>query len=272
MKGISSVKSKWVYLFGGSTGIGLELAKQMAMEGANILIFARTEYKLISAVEEINALDIPTSTTIDHRIVDISNKEQVDAVIDDCIRQYDAPDILVNCAGRAYPHYFEDVTYEQFNETMKVNLYGVWNTCAAAVPHMKEKGGFILNTSSLAGFIGVFGMTDYAASKFAIIGFSEALRSELARFNIGVSVLCPPDTETPGFETENKTKPPETRKISEGAGILSATAVAKSCFNGMKKGKKVIVPGFDGKMTYYAKRFFPGIVDWVMNRNIRSVQ
>ena len=155
---------------------------------------------------------------------------------------------------------------------MKVNMYGIWNTCAAAVPHMRKKGGWILNTSSMVGFLGVFGYTDYAASKFAIIGFSESLRSELAQYNIGVSILCPPDTDTPGFETENETKPEETRIISEGAKLMTAEAVARISFKELKKGKKVIIPGFDGKMTYLMKRFAPWVVDVVMNRSIKKHQ
>ncbi len=238
MKGIDPLQNKWVYLFGGSTGIGLELAKQMASEGANILLFARTEHKLVNAVTEIKEQVKSTNLRVDYKTVDISSKDQVDSIIEICVNQYSAPDILINCAGRAYPHYFEDVSYQQFDQTMKVNLYGIWNTCAAVLPYMKKQGGFILNTSSLVGLLGVFGYTDYAASKFAIIGFSEALRSELKRYNIGVSVLCPPDTETPGFETENLTKPLETQKISEGAGIMTADAVAKISLKGMKKREK----------------------------------
>ncbi len=105
---------------------------------------------------------------------------------------------MKNNNGRAYPRKFADVSCQQFDETMRINMYGIWNTCAALVPHMKEQGGAIVNISSIAGFVGVFGFTDYSASKFAVIGFSEALKSELKQFGITVQVLCPPDTDTPG--------------------------------------------------------------------------
>ena len=71
------------------------------------------------------------------------------------------------------------IPYAQLDETMKINFYGIWNTISILAPYMKELGGYIVNVSSIAGFIGVFGFTDYSASKFAIIGFSEALQSEL---------------------------------------------------------------------------------------------
>ena len=119
------------------------------------------------------------------------------------VQSFGAPDILINNVGRALPRYFEDVTFEQFDETMKTNLYGAWNTISVLVPHMKAGGGTIVNVSSMAGFIGVFGYTDYCASKFAVVGLSEALRQELRRYGITVAVLCPPDTDTPGLANED---------------------------------------------------------------------
>ena len=105
---------------------------------------------------------------------------------------------------------------------MKINLYGARNAIAALLPHMRNQGGHIVNVSSIAGLIGVFGYTDYCASKFGLIGFSEALRSELDSQGIMVSVLCPPDTDTPGLAEENLTKPPETLAVSESACVMPA--------------------------------------------------
>lgn len=272
MKSITKFKEKIVFIFGGSSGIGLSLAKKLSAEGAHVVIFARTEKRLIAAIEEIQKHRLSDTQTTEYKQVDVSNCKSVDSVIALSAETYGAPDILINCAGRAYPRYFEDISFKQFDETMKTNMYGIWNTCSAAVPLMKKKGGWIINTSSMVGFLGVFGYTDYAASKFAIMGFSEALRSELEQFNIGVSILCPPDTDTPGFETENETKPEETRIISEGANIMTPDDVADICLKGLKKSKKIIIPGFDGKMTYLVKRFAPYIVDIVMNRSIKKVQ
>src|SRR6185503_5941588 len=107
-------------------------------------------------------------------------------------------------------------------ETMAVNLAGCWHMIQALLPHMKARGGYIVNTASLAGLIGVSGYSDYCASKFALVGYSEALRAELKLVGIEVSVLCPPDTDTPGFATENRTKPEETKAISASARLMSA--------------------------------------------------
>jgi len=142
--------------------------------------------------------------------------------------------------------------------------------CKAFVPLMKERGGHIVNISSIAGFLGVFGYSAYCPAKFAVFGFSQVLRSELKRYNIHVSILCPPDTDTPQLEMENKIKPEETKAISGNAGVMSPDDVAEAMINGMLKSKPVIVPGLNGKFVLYASRLIPSVVEWVMDREIKK--
>lgn len=267
-----SFEGKNVYLFGGSSGIGLEVAKQFSALGAHIVIFARNEKKLQEAVIEINTEAQGNHQKVTYQSVDISVHQDVEESVRAAVDRQGSPDILINCAGRAVPDYFENISVAQFEETMKINLFGVWNSVAAVLPYMKENGGVIVNTSSVTGFVGTFGYVDYAASKFGIIGLSEALRSEVKRHNIRVSVLCPPDTQTPGFDVENETKPEETKAISEGAGILGVEKVAAILIRDLKKGKKMIIPGFDAKVVYYLKRWCPALIEFVMDRTILKTQ
>lgn len=169
------------------------------------------------------------------------------------------PDLLINCAGTAYPDYFASIDSENFDLSMQVNLTGTWNVLKAFVPHMKA-GSCIVNVSSVAGFVGTFGYTAYSAAKFGVIGLSEALRNEMAVKHITVSVLCPPDTETPQLHRENLTKPAETKAIAGNAGVLKPEDVAKALFKGLKRKKFLIIPGTQGKMIYLLKRFFPRLV------------
>jgi short-subunit dehydrogenase len=138
--------------------------------------------------------------------MDVSDREAFKSVMSGALSGFFVPDVLLNCAGRAIPLHFADVSYEQFDETMKVNLYGTLNTVSILVMYIKETGGYIVNISSLAGLIGVFGYTNYSASKFRVIGFSGVLRSELRLYGITVFVFCPPDTGTPGFEIKKRDK------------------------------------------------------------------
>jgi short-subunit dehydrogenase len=261
-----------VFITGGSSGIGLASAKQLASLGANTIIFSRNRNQLEYAQKEIIRSKKEDSVRVVYMPLDVADNEMTTAVMEEAVNKYGPPDILINCAGRAFPNYFENITYEQFESTLKINLFGVRNTIAALLPHMKTKGGHIINVSSIAGFVGVFGYTDYAASKFGIIGFSESLRSELKKYRIQISVLCPPDTDTPGLEAENATKPDETRAISENGGILSPDYVAKVMIKGIGKTRFIIIPGLMGNVVYLAKRFAPGVVEAVMGWDIKKVQ
>lgn len=257
-----------VYIIGGSSGIGLETGKLLAKFGAHLVIFARNEDKLKNAVQSFYGMKKSSQQKFQYRIMDVSKFDEVKRIMDQSVLDFGVPTLLINCAGRAYPRKFEEISYSQFDDTMKTNLYGIWNVNSCLVPYMKKQGGYIVNTSSLAGFLGVFGYTDYSASKFAIIGFSEALRSELKPYNIMVSVLCPPDTNTPGFQTENLTKPPETLAISSGTKIVSPEQVARGLLKGINQQNPMIIPSSDGKLTYLLKRLWPGLIDWFMNRAI----
>jgi len=262
---------KTAFITGGSTGIGLAVAKALAKEGCHIAIFARTLSKLEVAAAEIQRAAV-SNINVRCYSVDTSDNIQVQSVFDKAVQDLSVPDILINCVGIAQPDYFENITFDIFDKTIKTNLYSTWNTVYTMVPYMKEKGGQIVNTSSIAGFLGVFGYADYCMTKFGIIGFSEALRSELKRYNLSVQVLCPPDTDTPGFEAENKNKPEETKAIGSKAKLLKPEEVATVLLNEMQKSTFLIIPGFDGKLTRIIKRLFPWLIDWIMNSSIQKAQ
>lgn len=263
---------KNVFITGGSTGIGLSAAKLLAAAGANVIIFARTPAKLEAALAELEEMRLSPAQRLEFRALDVADRDRVNSVMAEAVAAFGVPDLLINCAGRALPRYFEDVTYEQFDESMKINLYGIWNTLAALVPAMKVRGGAIVNTSSMCGFMGVFGYTDYCAAKFGVVGLSEALKQELECGNITVQVLCPPDTDTPGFATENFCKPIETKAISEGAKVMTPDEVARELIAGIGRGSFMIIPGADGRLTHFLKRHFPSVVEFIMRRGIRKAR
>jgi 3-dehydrosphinganine reductase len=265
-------QDKTAFVTGGSTGIGLAIAKAFAKEGSHVVVFARTVSKLEQAVHEIKQVAVDSAQTVCFYSVDTSDPDDTKTVFEKAIQEHKVPDILVNCVGIAQPDYFENITFDIFDKTIKTNLYSTWNSVYTMVPYMKERGGQIVNTSSIAGFLGVFGYADYCMTKFGIIGFSEALRSELKRYNIKVQVLCPPDTDTPGFEAENKNKPEETKAIGGKATLLKPEFVATTVLKEMQKKSFLIIPGFDGKMTRIIKRFFPWLIDWIMNSSINKAQ
>lgn len=267
---LSDFKNKLVFVVGGSSGIGLAISQRLVKAGAHLVMLARDEAKLKEACRKLVSVHSRSDQIIQYAVLDIVDHDEVDSVMNRLVETHGIPDVLINCAGRAIPRYAHDIHIDQFDETFRINLYGCRNTIHALLPHMKKKGGLIVNTSSLAGLIGVYGLTDYSASKFALIGYSEALRSELKVYGIDVRVLCPPDTDTPGFHEEYKTKPLETHAVSGTAKLLTAEQVAHGFFKGLARNRFLIVPGKMAKFSHMMKRWFPKIVERMMDRDIRK--
>jgi len=269
---------KIVYIMGASTGTGLAAARLLAGRGARVMLFSRSRGKLEKALAEVqaSALDSAAGSTTRQRFayktLDISRNDEVRRALEGAVKDFGVPDILINSVGMARPDYFENISYEQFDEIQKTNLYGTWNTCSVLVPHMKKKGGYIVNVSSAGGFVGTFGYTDYSASKFGVLGFSEALRAELKPWNITVSVLCPASIDSPGYLEENRNKPAETHAIEGNAGLMSPDFVAKKLIKGMGRGKLIITPNFMGKVAFLAKRFVPGLMEAVFDGDVKKAQ
>jgi 3-dehydrosphinganine reductase len=253
---------KTAFVTGGSQGIGLAISTLLIENGYQIAVFARDINKLNEIKEKLgsNCSIFECDTT---KYVPMS------ASLDLAIQKLGVPDVLINCVGRAVPNYFEKISPNEFANTLNTNILGIVHPCQYIFPLMKSrKRGIIINTSSVAGFLGVFGYTDYAASKFAIIGFSESLRQEGAKHGVEIKVLCPPDTETPGLEAENKTKPIETKAISEGGGLLKPEKIAEAVMDSLDKKGFYILPGFDSKITFWIKRHFPFLIDWMIKRKL----
>ena len=160
--------------------------------------------------------------------------------------------MIINCAGVVQPGEANDQDLDLFQWMMDINFHGTVNTIKAFLPEMIERrSGHIVNISSIAGFLSVYGYSAYSASKFAVKGFSDLLRMELAPSNIKVSVVFPPDTDTPQLEYENKYKPPLLVAAEEGTKALSAEAVAQTIITGILKDQYIITPGFQSKLYFW---------------------
>jgi 3-dehydrosphinganine reductase len=261
------LSGKHVLITGGSSGIGLAAAKLMARDGANVSIAARNLEGLGKALAEVRAAATHPSQICQAFSVDVTVHQQVEELVNTLAQADQIPDILINAAGSARPGYFQELPLEVFHRMMMLNFFGTVHTCKALVPHMiQRRSGVIVNVSSTAGFLGVFGYTAYGASKFAVTGFSEALRTELKPYGIQVATLFPPDTDTPGFKQENETKPLETRIISGTIKLASAEDVAKALIKGIEQKKAVILPGVENKLLYTLRGLLRPLMDWYFDR------
>ncbi len=203
--------------------------------------------------------------------VDVLDVDRMEVIYNKFMRNHPVPDILINCAGVARPGYVEEIPPEVFHWTMNIDYHGTVNTIKLILPGMLERGtGHIINVSSIAGVIGIFGYTAYCGAKFAVKGFSDALRSEMKPKGIRVSVLFPPDTETPQFEWEQQFKPSETKAISGTAKPISPDFVAQHTLKAAARGKYAIAPGIEAKIMYLLGTRLGDLIYPVMDFLVRS--
>ncbi len=259
------------FITGGSSGIGLAIAREFARHGTHVAIFSRNADARERAVAILKA-SARSGANIRSYALDVSDRDQTRSAFAQAVADLGVARYVVTSAGVAYPGYFDEITDEEFDETWRVNVVGTWNAVRAVVPFMKTAGGHILTVSSVAGFVGPFGYTAYSASKFAVIGMSEALRAELKRYRIRVSVLCPPDTDTPQLAQETLRKPKETAALSKHARIATPEAVARAAIAGMKRNRFLILPGRSVRFVHAMQRFFPAVVRFVSDREVTAVQ
>ncbi|HTX92678.1 MAG TPA: SDR family oxidoreductase [Anaerolineales bacterium] len=242
---------KVVLVTGGSSGIGLAAAKLLSSAGANIWLAARRRELLAAAVKELESCRQDPSQKFGYTPADVSSPDQAGRVVEEATRALGAPDVLFNSAGITQPGYVEDLSLDVFEELMRVNYFGTVCVTKAALPAMLGRGsGHIINISSMAGYLGVFGYSAYGATKFAVTGFSEVLRAELRPHGIRVSVAFPPDTDTPQLAYEEPFKPAETKAISGTAKALPAGSVARSILDQARKGHFLVFPGTDSRLFY----------------------
>ncbi len=252
-----SFTDKNCYIVGGSSGIGLAFAKELRAQGAHLLLIARDGERLAEAADSVETL--PGTGRVATRAFDAADENAALPALEEALESFGPPDLLFNGAGFAAPGRFDDTTAEKLEESFRANVVAGWNVTRLLLDPLRERSGTIINVSSVAGLIGVYGLSDYCTTKFGVIGFSEALRQELAPEGISVHVLCPPDTDTPGFARENRTKPAETKAVAGTARIATAEEVARAALRGIRGGRFLIVPSAAARFAYRVKALAPAL-------------
>jgi NAD(P)-dependent dehydrogenase (short-subunit alcohol dehydrogenase family) len=190
---------------GGGSGIGTALAEAFAARGARLVLADLDEAAMAAVAGRLGAagaevLAVPT---------DVGDPAQVRALADTAERRFGAVHLVCNNAGVCVPGDLAAATRADWEYTMRVNLWGVVNGVEAFVPRLvaRRQGGHVVNTASMAGLVGMRWLGVYTASKFAVVGLTEALHRELADHGIGVSVLCPMIVDTNINENSLRRRP-----------------------------------------------------------------
>jgi 3-dehydrosphinganine reductase len=264
-------KGKKVVVTGGSSGIGKATAILLAKWAAHVCILARDAAKLEASLKEIRANAKDPDQKFMSVSVDVSNRTQIRGVTPEVVGHLGGIDVLINCAGITWTGYVHNIPDEVWDSMIQVDFMGTVNAVRAFLPYfMEQKHGNIANVSSVVGYMGVFGYAAYGSAKYAVVGFSECLRQDLLPYNVNVTVIYPPDTDTPQWHEENKIKPPETKALSGSIRVMPAEQVALSLLKGIARGAFNIVPGAMNKFSYFLSKHFPAIVWLIVSKDLRK--
>nr|CAD7400356.1 unnamed protein product [Timema cristinae] len=236
---------------GGSSGIGKCVAIEVAKRGAHVTLIARDVDKLEEAKSEVikNCLH-PDQQQIQCISLDISNNyEVVERTLHSSEEDIGPIYMLVNCAGSAICGRLEDTSVEDVQYLLNLNFLGTLYPTKAIISRMKCRGeGRIVLVGSQAALVGIYGFTAYSGTKFAVRGLAEALHMEAKPYNVSVTLALPPDTDTPCFANEEKSKPLETKLISQEAGLVSPEEVASKLVKDALDGKFYSTVGFESAL------------------------
>lgn len=258
MRTVTILRGRHVIITGGSEGIGFATAQVALRRGAKVSLIARRPDILQASATSLG-------TNAAWAAADVSDADQVTAAVTKLCDIHGPCDVMLASAGYARPGYFTDLPVEDFRQEMEVNYLGTVHAVRAVIDSMIERrSGHVVVVSSTAGLLGVYGYTSYSPTKFAVRGFAEALRGEVHPFGIKTSIVYPPDTETPGLNRENVTKPAETARISSSISPKRADRVAEAIVAGIERDKLTITA--DATTTLLARGV--GILGPVLRRMI----
>jgi 3-dehydrosphinganine reductase len=243
----SPFDGKLALVTGGSSGIGLALARLLAADGARVWILARRPAQLQAALSSLASANGNKPGML---AADVTKLDQVQSAVERLKQEAGVPDLLINAVGGSRPGYLQDTGLDVYRQMMELNYFGTVQMVQAWLPDMlKRRSGHIVNFASIAAFWAPFGYVAYAPAKFAVRGFSDALRLEVKPLGLRVSLVYPPDTDTPGMENENKTKPFETHEAFS-TKLVSPHKVAQAILRSLKRRQYVILPGFEADLYY----------------------
>ena len=262
-----------VIVTGGSSGIGLACARALADRGAHIALVARDAGRLEIARRSVAERCADPSQVVITRSADLSSWEATREAFNILAEEDFTPHILINSAGVIIPGEFSAMSLADFEANMTAGFWSVVHACKAAAPRMMAaSAGHIVNVSSVAGFLGIYGYTGYAAAKYATLGFTEALRFELKPHGITVSVVLPPDTDTPGLVYEKTLRPKETEAIAAAIKPIAAERVAAAVIRGIERKRFHIIPDATSRFYFRFKGLLPEVFFHIVDADIAKAR
>ncbi|MHA3891609.1 SDR family NAD(P)-dependent oxidoreductase [Acinetobacter sp. GXMZU3951] len=252
----NSMKTAWVT--GGSSGIGLELTKRLLKDKYQVCIFAHAGIEqAVTALQKI----APAVAGFE---VDVQNETTMETKFAEATATFGTPDLVINSAGISIAKNFDEMTSQEFERQININLVGSRNVAHAALPHLKQavqqgKRPKFVFIASAAGLVGCYGYTGYCSSKFGVVGLAEVLRMELRSQKIDVAVVCPPEVETPLVAEERKNGSPVTAALKQLGGSMPVEKACKEIYEGIFSSEFMIIPGTQARILAKLSRVLPDL-------------
>ena len=254
-----------ILVTGASQGIGRAIAVDAAKRGAKVIATARSADLLDELATEIRA----ANGTVETVTSDICNPADRQRMVQMALDRFGGLDVLINNAGIGATGHFMDSDPEILRTIFETNYFALCEITRLAIPHLKQgTTPAIVNISSVVGRRALPARSLYASSKFAVAGFSEAIRAELAKDNIDVVVVNPGLTQTNFSQNmlEAKAKISLDHKLG-----MTSEQVADATLNALAKGKSEVTLTFDGKLLVFLSRFFPWIIEYKAKKTVRKL-
>ena len=252
---------KVIAITGGTDGIGKALVEKFLKHGAKVATCSRTPKKLEALSNEFTGKPLLTI------VADVSKEEDCKNFIEKTVERFNGIDVLINNAGISMRALFRDTDLTTLKKVMDINFWGTVYCTKYALDSITKKKGTIVGVSSVAGYRGLPGRSGYSASKFAVTGWLEALRTELLETGVNVMWVCPGFTQSNirNVALNSEAKPQGESPLNESK-LMTAEECAQHIIKAIEKRKRTLVLTFTGKQTIFINKFFPAWTDKLIRK------
>jgi 3-oxoacyl-[acyl-carrier protein] reductase len=264
---VEIIRGKKALVTGAASGIGRAIALALAREGADLFLVDIDEPHLRISARDAEALGSKVLT----EVCDLSKPAQISACVVACLRSFSTLDILVNGAGVIFYGHADEMTAAKWNAIMSVNFFAPIQLVRELLPTLTaQKESHVLNVCSVLGLVPVRKLMGYQTSKFALVGFSLALRTEYFAQNVGVTALCPGFVDTPMFERFGPAWFKRLLSFGPFSLVVSPDFVARQAVTSIRRNRAIVVVSLGGKIIWLIFRLCPTLVLWLFRRKPRT--
>jgi len=264
---VREIRGKTALVTGAASGIGRAIALRLAAEGATLFLVDINETGLADTAAAAHEYGVEVVT----RRCNVAEPREVSAAVSEAISRWDGVDILVNNAGITYYGKVERMAADHWDRLMRVNLLSHIQFTRELLPSLLARPeAHVLNVCSVLGLVGMPKVTAYCASKFGMVGFSEALRNELGRQGLGVTALCPGFVRTNLFTSAPLEANVEEHKLPPNAITTTPERVANAAIKAIYRNRRLVVMEPFARLMYATKRFAPWLLDGIFHLGRRK--